>query len=206
MGKFLSGCLIAVAVVVVGGGAAGYYFFIKPAGEFVGDMARFAQEFEELNERVERRTDFTPPADGNINEQQFQRYLAAQRDMRGRLETRLETLDEKYTELKAQMERDDREINFREMAGAYRDMGDLILEGKRAQVEALNRHDFSLEEYIWVRNQAYRAIGESVAVASIGDQQAQERGYRRVPEETVQMVEPHREELMETHVLAWFGL
>lgn len=169
-------------------------------------MAAFAEEYEALNGRIEQRDDFQPPGDGVVREGQFQRFLAAHRDMRTRLQARLETLETKYTELKAQMEDDQREMSLRELAGAYRDMGDLILEAKRAQVEAINRHDFSLDEYVWVRNQVYHAIGESVAVASLGDRQSQPQRHRRVPEETVQMVEPHRQELLETHVLAWFGL
>ena len=33
------------------------------------------------------------------------------------------------------------------------------MDAKRSQIEALNAADLSLEEYRWIRDQAYRAIG-----------------------------------------------
>jgi hypothetical protein len=44
-----------------------------------------------------------------------------------------------------------------------------------------------------------------VAVASFGDQAPQVRTYD-VPDEVVEMVSPHREELMEGYAFAWFGI
>lgn len=205
MGKFLAGCLIVLAVVVVAGGGAAYFFFIKPAADFAGDAVRFGQEFQRINEGVVNRSPHTPPRDGAVDEAQFERFLSAQREIRARLAARLDELDEKYSALKAQMDEEQREPTLRELARAYRDLGDLLLEAKRAQVEAINRYNFSIDEYVWVRNRVYQAIGESVAVAAIGDQPSP-TWQPQVPQETVDMVAPHREELMETYALAWWGL
>ncbi len=58
-----------------------------------------------------------------------------------------------------------------------------------------------------MRQQVYRAIGESVAVAAISSNPNASNEFQpTVPEATREMVEPHREELMESYVLAWWGL
>jgi hypothetical protein len=93
-----------------------------------------------------------------------------------------------------------------EMMSAYGDLTDLLVEAKRAQVEALNAQEFSLAEYNWVRQQTYRALGESVAVAAIAESGATSPMQTTVPESTREMVAPHREELMESYALAWWGL
>ena len=85
-------------------------------------------------------------------------------------------------------------------------MGELILQAKHAQVAALNQEDFSLSEYTWVRNQVYSALGASVSVAALADTGMAAAGFKDVNPETITKVTPHREELMETYVLAWFGL
>lgn len=77
---------------------------------------------------------------------------------------------------------------------------------RRAQVKALNEHGFSPGEYAWVRAKVYRAIHETVAVGMaqfLSAEQVPEIG--EVHEDTVELVEPHREELLEAHSLAWWG-
>lgn len=205
MGKFLAGCLVVLVLVVVAGAGVGYFMFLKPGMDFAGDVVKFGQEFQEINQRLEDRSDFNPPSDGRLDEERFQRFLAAQRQMRQRLAARLGELEEKYETIQAELDAADAEPSIRQMAGAYRDLGDLLLEAKRAQVDAINEQGFSLEEYTWVRNRVYRAIGQSVAVAGIGEEGNAGAG-QSVDADTVAMVEPHTEELMEMHVLAWWGL
>lgn len=205
MGKFLVGCLVALVLVVGGGATVGYFMFLKPGIDFAADVVRFGEEFQQLDRSIEDRSPYVPPRDGQVSSQQFERYLAAQRQIRAQMENRLQELQEKYESLQAELDAQDAEPSMRQMAEAYRDLGHLLMEAKRAQVSAINAHDFSLAEYHWVRNQVYQAIGESVAVAAIGEQAGAAR-QTRVPAETVAMVEPHRDELMEMHVLAWWGL
>ena len=205
MPKILVGCLVVLLVVVVGGGGAGYFFVIKPAWEFATDVGQFATEFEELNKSVERTGRYSPPDDGQMTAEQFQRFLVAQREMRSGLEDRLKELDEKWQEMSDEIRARDDEPRISEIITAYRDLGDLILEAKRQQVQALNRYQFSLEEYAWVRQQVYQALGEEVAVVAFGSHDQPQR-QRRISDEVIEMVSPHREELMEGYALAWFGL
>lgn len=205
MPKFLVGCLVVIAVLVVGGGTAGYFLVFKPAWEFASDVESFVSEYAELNEQIETTENYQPPGDGRIDDEQFQRFLVAQRDMREHMEERMDELKQTLESMQEDMDREDREARITEMATAYRGLGELLIDAKRAQVEALNRYNFSLEEYLYVRNQTYRALGEEVAVAAFGDQADQARN-RQVPDETVELVSQHREELMENYAFAWFGI
>lgn len=205
MQKFLVGCLIVFVVIVGAGGTAGYFFVIKPAWEFAGGVQEFVQEYAELNEQIERQDGFEPPEEGGITSEQFQRFLVAQRDMRQAMEGELGTLKERFESMQEKIDEEERDANIGELFTAYQGLGELLIEAKRVQVEALNRYNFSLQEYLYVRNQTYRALGQEVAVASFGDQAPQMRSYE-VPEEVVEMVSPHREELMEGYAFAWFGV
>jgi len=205
MPKFLVGCLVVVAVLVVGGGTAGYFFVIKPAWNFASEMGQFAEEYQSLNAEVERTGPYSPGADARLDSEQFGRFLVAQSEMRTGMELRLAELEEKWQAMKADMDQGGGDLNIVEMVTAYRDLGGLLLEAKRNQVQALNRHEFSLQEWAWVRNRAYQALGEEVAVASFGEQ-APAQFSRQVSDEEIAMVSEHREALMEGYALAWFGL
>jgi hypothetical protein len=93
-----------------------------------------------------------------------------------------------------------------------------MIEAKRAQVEALNQASFSLEEYHWVRQQVYAAVGIVAAGFDVKDikqlaEQAAGRGEREpaasigdVPERNKELVKPYEKKLQEWAPLAYFGL
>ncbi|MEE4303205.1 MAG: hypothetical protein V2J19_03550 [Wenzhouxiangella sp.] len=205
MKKLLVGCLVVMVVLVLAGGTAGYFFVVKPTWDAAVGVKELVQEYAELNEQIEHQDGFEPPQDGGISSEQFQRFLVAQRDMRQAMEGELEALEQRLDAMKQEMEAENREAGIGEMFTAYQDLGELLIKAKRAQVEALNRYNFSLQEYLYVRNQTYRALGQEVAVASFGDQAPQVRSFQ-VPDEVVEMVSPHKEELMEGYTFAWFGI
>ena len=207
MKNFAIGCLAVLVVLAVAGGGIAWFKVIKPGMEFAGGIAELGREYSELNESIDNRSGFTPPADGELNEDRFQRFLAAQRQMRNELEGRLGELQEKYEALETEIEQRGGQAGIGDMMDAYGDLTGLLIDAKRAQVDALNAQDFSLQEYTWVRDQVYRAIGESVAVAAVSNGTGGSGELEAsVPEATREMVEPHREELLEGHALAWWGL
>lgn len=205
MPKILLGCLIVLALVVVGGGIAGYFLVLKPAYQFASDVGSFATEFAELNEQIEREPLYQPPLEGMLSPSQFERFLAVQRDMRAGMENGLTELKARWEQMEAEIDRRERDANIIEMVTAYRDLGDLILKAKRSQVEALRAHNFSLQEYLYVRNVTFKALGEEIAVASFGNQ-GRSPMVQQLPDEVLEMVRPHREELMQGYALAWFGM
>ncbi|HKL54206.1 MAG TPA: hypothetical protein VJ902_09610 [Wenzhouxiangellaceae bacterium] len=210
MKNFAIGCAAVLVILTVGGVGVVWFKFgddISAGIDAVQGVAKLAPQFEELNDSIENRASYAPPADGELSEDAFQRFLAAQRQMRTELEGRLEELQSKYEALEQEIDERGGQAGISDMMGAYGDLADLLVDAKRAQVEAINDHDFSLQEYNWVRDQVYRAIGESVAVAAIAANPTASTAFQAsVPEATREMVEPHREELMKAHVLAWWGL
>jgi len=210
MKNFAIGCAAVLVILTVGGVGVVWFKFgddISAGIDAVQGVAKLAPQFEELNDSIENRASYAPPADGELSEDAFQRFLAAQRQMRTELEGRLEELQSKYEALEQEIDERGGQAGISDMMGAYGDLADLLVDAKRAQVEAINDHDFSLQEYNWVRDQVYRAIGESVAVAAIAANPTASTALQAsMPEATREMVEPHREELMKAHVLAWWGL
>ncbi|MEX0916456.1 MAG: hypothetical protein WDZ60_11205, partial [Wenzhouxiangellaceae bacterium] len=205
MKNFAIGCAGVLLVLTVVGGGIAWFKVIKPGMEFAGGIAELGKEYSELNESIDNRSGFNPPSDGELSEDRFQRYLAAQRQMRTELEGRLEELQAKYESLEKEIDERGGQAGIGDMMGAYSDLTDLLIDAKGAQVEAINTQEFSLQEYNWVRDQVYRALGESVAVAAIAaNPDASGEFEASVPEATREMIAPHREELMEMHVLAWW--
>lgn len=205
MPKMLAGCLIVIALVVVVGGTAGYFFVFKPAYQFAAAVGSFTTQFAELNDQIEREQRYRPPLEGMLSPDQLQRYLDAQRDIRTGMQDQLTQLTQRFEQAKEDINRQHTDTNILELAKAYRDLDDLILVAKQQQVDALNAHGFSLEEYLYVRNTTFRALGEEIAVVAFG-QQGEVPLVPQLPEDVVEMVQPHREALMKSYVLAWFGL
>jgi len=209
MKQFAIGCFGVVVVLAVAGLGVVWFKFgddISAGLDAVQGASQLATELEELNDSVENRASFDPPEDGVVAEESFNRFLATQRQMRARMEGRLEQLQHKYEAMEQKLDQRGDQAGIGEMMGAYSDLAELLIEAKRAQVAALNAHEFSLQEYTWVRAQVYRALGESVAVAVIGDNGSLRGADAAVPEPTREMVAPHRDELMQAHALAWWGL
>jgi len=209
MKKFAIGCFGVLLVLAVAGVGIVWFKFgddISAGLDAVQGAAELATEFEELNDSVENRAAYEPPSDGTLSEETFNRFLAAQRQMRNMMEGRLDELQAKYESMEQEIDERGGQASISEMMGAYSDLTDLLIEAKRAQVAALNAQGFSLQEYNWVRQQVYRALGESVAVAAIAESGASAPARATAPEATREMVAPHREELMESYALAWWGL
>ncbi|MGB0513923.1 MAG: hypothetical protein ACPGJE_03680 [Wenzhouxiangellaceae bacterium] len=205
MKKFAIGCFGVLVIVAVAGGALTWFKVIKPGMEMASGFMELGEEFERLNDSVENQAAFQPPADGVLDAARLERFLAAQRQIQGSMEGQLDELKQKYEALDQRLESGDETAGIGDVFGAYADIGELLISGKRAQVEALNNHGFSLNEYAWVRDQAYRALGQSVAVASITNGAGQIQFDNEVAPETLALVEPYREELMQALALAWWG-
>ena len=115
-------------------------------------------------------------------------------------------------------ELDQREPGIRDIINAYRDIGELVIEAKRAQVKALNNTDYSLAEYNWVREQVLAAAGYGVYQLGLEQiaQAAEANGNPtnipnpeldiEVPEANIERVKPYLEDLPEYLGFAIFGL
>lgn len=213
MKKALLGCAGATLVLFLVAGGAIYYFAKPFVSDYIGGITQLS-ELAEMNERIENKASYMPPSDEELSNEQVERFLQVQRQMREEMGRRFDELKAKYEHI----EQEGRDANYREILGAWHDLSDLFLEAKRTQVEALNEQGFSLEEYDWVRTAVYRAahmeiprqrLDELVEAARDGEERVESaEAYQTdgVPEHNRSLVEPYAEELQENAGLAWFGL
>src|SRR5688572_23422436 len=87
--KVLVGCLIVLVIAMIGFGVAGYYAYrwAQPMIQSTGDYLERAREMTRLGERVQNRSSYTPPANGELTTAQVDRFLAVQTRVRDELAT-----------------------------------------------------------------------------------------------------------------------
>ena len=111
----------------------------------------------EIERGVRTRSAYVPPASNEITTSQVEKLVKVQALVRQRLGQRFTELEVKY---KALMDKKDATVvDLPALLGAYRDVAAAWMEAKRSQVDALNAVDLSLDEYKWIREQCYRALG-----------------------------------------------
>lgn len=207
MKRWMTGCLIVFLVVLVAGGAAAYYFIGRPAMAAIS-AARDLGRIPQIEARVTQRATYQPPAGGDLDAQQVERYVAAARQVMGRLQDRMSVLDERHRELS----RGGSNIGFRQAFDAWTDLIRLVVQAKEYQVEALNAHGFSLSEYAWVRSQVLAAAGHTVAQVDLAqllanaDDPTVRQQLQQVSQANIDMVAPYLQQLEDFVPLAVFGL
>jgi hypothetical protein len=212
MKKFAVGCLVVVVLLAVGGGIAGYWLYSK-ARSYVGQF----QALEKLDKNVTNVAAFTAPANGELTEDMVKRFVAVQESMYTKLGARVEEMKAKQDVFVTRQQAEHRQASASEAITAVTDMMKLIVEGKTAQVDALNQQHFSLDEYAWVKGQVYRAAGMDLVELSIpnlpelakqGDSVTKAVGEAGgdVPPRNKELVAPFLPKLKDWAPLAFFGL
>ena len=221
MKKLLIGCLVialfAAVLVSVGG-----YLLYRAAQPVLEDARSYLQglaELGELQKAIANQTSYAAPASGELTDAQVQRFVRVQDSVRTALGQRMNEIEEKYKHLKANAE-SRQEPSIGEVLSALREVGNLFMQARRYQVEALNREDFSQSEYRWVRDRMFQAAG--IEVASMVDLQKLEEAARQntglqdlkapelpkmeVPEKNRALVKPYVQQIDRWIPLAFFGL
>lgn len=229
--KIALGCALLLVLVVLAVAAGGFWLWHRHgddlregfanAGELIEAGKTYQESFSKLGEiadldrGIEADPGFEPPAAGELTTDQVDRLLAVQRRVRAEMGGRLEGFRARYE--------DRRDVSVGEALEGLNELGDLAVEAKRHQVEAVNDSGFSRQEYAWVKRQAYLAVGFSdvaIDLNAIGDavrrgdyqevvDELNERkvdGETAVPAANAELVEPHRDELEEWFPLALLGL
>lgn len=212
MKKVAIGCLVVLVLGAVFVGIGGYWAYNKTKG-MVASFSQL-QEIPKIEAQVQNKAAFTAPGNGELTEDQVTRFIAVQKAIRDRLGARVKELDAKYDALN----KNRGGASIGEGLGALKDLGSLIVEAKKVQVEALNAQNFSLSEYEWARNAAYLAAGvpltmnfqQIVKNAQAGKVPSQESMAEAVagdaPEKNKALIAPHAEALRQSAGLAFFGL
>ncbi len=217
MKKFAIGCGIVVLVLGLLVSVAGYIAYTRYLKPMAGTITQFS-ELSEIEKQVRNTSPFTAPASGELTEEIVGRFVKVQEAMQARLGTRMDQLKAKYDAIDAAMKSERRQASFTEAMGALKDLSGIMVDAKRAQVEALNAAGFSVKEYEWARQQVYAAVGIVAVGFDVKDIQriAQEAGrgaqteggetIGEVPERNKELVKPYEQKLREWAPLAYFGL
>lgn len=221
MGKKIAlGCLVVFLVVVIGGGYWGYTSLVKPVFSNIGSIQHSAQQINDKNNQIRNRSAFAPPQAGELTTGQVNNFVSVQQEMRRGLENVLAEFQEKYEELGQSWER--RDPTFREMMNAGGDLLALYSDAKQVQVDAINSAGFSLEEYRFVQQSFYQALGvelfsyniDQIARAAaegnininMEEFETAREQMREVPERNRQLVAPFADSAEDWLVFSWWGL
>jgi hypothetical protein len=217
MKKLLAGCLVVLVIAGVALAVAIYFGYraVSPMIDNATTVLQQAKDAAAQSDRIENRTTYTPPADGELTEAQIRRFLAVHERTRTTLGPTWADLQAQADRIEQQAAQDARELSFTEIVSMVRALGTIIVDARRAHVDALNAEQFSASEYTWVKLRAYEAAGlEVVEGIDWSDiQEAVKEGAARVgvPEPTVPKpdVPERNRELVKPHIdalKAWLPL
>jgi hypothetical protein len=212
MKKLAIGC--GVVVVVIGICATiGLYWIAGKAKSYVNQFDAIAK----LDQNVVNTAPFSGPANGELTESMMKRFAAVQEAMHARLGPRVEEMTATEDEFMRRQQAEHRKATPSENFKVVTDLMKFILEGKGAQVDALNQQHFSLDEYYWVRERVYAAAGMNIMEISLRNMEQsikQGAGLTRpvaestdtVPPRNKKLVAPYLPNLKDWAVFAFFGL
>jgi hypothetical protein len=156
MKKLALGCGVVLLLTGVVAAGVAYYVF-RQVSSVVTQFAELSQ-VPDIERGVRKRGPFNPPPDAILTERQVEQLVQVQQEVRRRLGEHMKAFEAKYHQL---AEKHDATLaDAPALLQAYGDLARTWLDAKRVQVEALNAADLSLEEYRWIRDQAYRAVGQ----------------------------------------------
>lgn len=219
--KLLVGCLVIVvlAAVVLG---VGSYFLYRAATPYIEDARSYFREMSELGEiekGITNTTPYEPPASRELTQPQVERFARVQEQVRAALGQRMAEFEEKYKHLKSDGS-GNAQPSFTEVIAGLRDLAGVLPQARRYQVEALNKEQFSQQEYSWVRARVFQAAG--VEVANMIDLSQIERAVREgtgmkdfeapklpesdIPAKNRELVKPYMKQMDQWIPLTFFGL
>ena len=157
MKKLAIGCGLVLLLTGVTAAGVAYYLY-RQVSNTIAQFSGFA-ELPELEARVQNKSPYRPPSTEELTEAQVQKLAQVQSAVRQRLGQRIQDFEAKY---KLLLEK--QKANVADAPAVIRAYGDLAstwMDAKRAQIDALNAAQMSVEEYRWIREQAYRALGQA---------------------------------------------
>jgi hypothetical protein len=216
MKKLAIGCGVIVLLIGIALAGAGYYTYRQAKSMF----AQFSElsQVPELERSVRVKTKYVPPDSEELTPNQIERLLRVQSAVRSQLGEKFNELEAKYKSLTDK--KDATIADAPALLAAYRDVAAAWMSAKRSQVDALNEAQLSLEEYHWIRDQVYRALGvpymdldvgkivEQIRQGSTTAEPGQIKGSvgPTGPEANRKLIEPYRKQLESNLALASFGL
>ena len=215
MKRLVFACFGVLSILAAVGAFWAYFHIVEPTREYLAAMQRTAA-IGDLDRGLTRKGPFVPPASGELTPGMAKRFAQVQQSVRAALGSGYDELARRTGDLQKAVA-SGRTAPIAAVMDVYTDVVGAVETGKRAQIEALNRAGFSLDEYEWVRRQMYDAAGllvTSVDVESIRRAlTSRDDGVMThtpaagdVPPKNRELVQPYLDELKAWLPLAWFGL
>jgi hypothetical protein len=217
--KFFAWMLGIVVIGIVVLAATGYFAYraarpaLQSAREYV---AGFGQQLDDLEKKVVNQQPFTEPANRELTKDQIERFARVQDSVRSALGQRIGDIEAKYRHLKLSNDRPNLP-SVSDLLTAVSDLSGVLVDARRAQVDALNQEKFSSAEYDWVRKQFYQAAGVNSINRRLGELQKMinssgegviisERSLTTAPAQNRELVKPHQRSIDDWLPLLFFGL
>ena len=206
--------LIAGGVLLLALGGAGTVFYVKvyrPIGSPLMAMAG-GKALDER--RLQTRAVFLPPASGHLTAEQTTRFVGVEDEVLKQVASGSAVLTQGQRDL--ERARDANALSIRTALRVFGDIKAVYLNAKVAQIDAMNRANFSKAEFEWVRRQLYRAAGlrlsqvdVSDVLAGVPDATVVVRQFEltgSVPEQNQHLALPFASRLQTWNALGFFGL
>jgi predicted transglutaminase-like cysteine proteinase len=204
--------LVVLAVIIAGtvGYVRVYKPMLRPIG-FIGASVR-------LEETIENQRTYTPPSSGELTSDQWSRFCDVKSAVRAAIGSSMAEVEQQKQALLATAEKNPAGVPYRAALGAVGEIGPAFLTAKNAQVQALNRARFSIEEYRWVQRQVFASAGLALAeldIASMNTAPQERRDVIEVKTSTAlevsralrdRVLSRDKAELESWRALAFFGL
>jgi hypothetical protein len=215
MKKLVIALLAIFTLAGLAAAGAGYYVY-RQVRSTVSQFAELGQ-VPEIERGVRVKGGFVPPASEELTAAQVERFMRVQARVRQTLGQRFAEFERKYRSLS---QKDQPSLaDAPAVIAAYRELASTWLDAKRSQVAALNDVGLSLDEYRWIRDQAYRALGMPYVDLDFGALAAEVRSGITTeasrlrgsigeagPELNRKLIETVRKQLESNLALASFGL
>jgi hypothetical protein len=213
---WLFGIVVIGAVVLA---ATGYFAYraarpaLQSAREYV---AGFGQQLDDLEKKVANQQPFAQPANHELTKDQVERFARVQNSVRAALGQRVGDIEAKYRHLKVNADGPNLP-SVSDLLSGVSELSSVLVDARRAQVDALNQEKFSSGEYDWVRKEFYQAAGVNSVNRRLGDLQklinsssegvvVTERSFVKAPAANRELVKPYQRYLDDWLPLLFFGL
>ena len=222
MKKILAGCLLVAVIALVGFGVAAFYAYraMKPVIDNASNYMDKAREVTRLGEEIKIKGPYEAPKNGELTASQVERFLAVQTRVRSDLGGQWAEIEKKSADLKAKASANRQDWTLAEFTSVFSEIGNIWLEARKSQVNALNVQRFSEDEYQWVRMRVYEAAGVELTggmdlskIESLARENAGKSGVEipqmdlpEVPAANQALVKPHIAKIKEWLPMAALGL
>ena len=222
MKKILGGCLIVLVIAMIGFGVAAFYAY-RIARPMIDDASNYldkAREVARLTDDVTIKTEFVPPANGELTSVQVERFIAVQTRVRSELDSKWTAIEKEAGVIRAKADSNSKDWTLTEFNNVFSGLANIYLDGRKAQVKALNIQRFSEGEYDWVRRRVYEAAGVELTgsfdlskIEDLARDSAGKNGVTlptvdlpKIPEKNIALVKPHAAKVKEWIPMAVLGL